>query len=92
MLVCLRCTLTYRKPNLPTSQSSLGTSSNDVGLDIYAELEYQRRHLVDEHDPKSREMILSGINRLLDGILDGPTIHLNKGEEYVEYAGGPNGD
>lgn len=41
-------------------------------LECYADLEYARRHLAEQTDPKSREMILAGIDRLLDALIDSP--------------------
>lgn len=56
-----------------------------MGLDIYAELEFQRRHLAEQTKPKDRQMVLAGINRLLDELIASPTIYRNNGEDYIEY-------
>lgn len=40
----------------------------------FSDLEYARRHLAEQTDPKSRAMVMSGIDRLLDEWLDGPKL------------------
>lgn len=39
-------------------------------LEIYTDLEYARRHLATAVEPQDRIMVMSGIDRLLDQLID----------------------
>lgn len=56
-------------------------------LEVYADLEYQRRHLIEQTTVLGRKMVMSGIDRLLDQFLDVPK-YLRKEDGYVDYVPG----